>query len=280
MKPPYANIYDYADFRKFLKDYQENRQKEDWGFTKARFTRELGLPNTRSYFTNVLRDRHVTREFTERFISVLGLDKDESQYFRVLVDFNQATHDKQRELLFDQLISLNKTPRKFIQPGAYAYYSKWYHSAIRALLDVFDFKDDYKKLCGKFERPLFTRQVRESINLLKKLGFIQKNKEGFWKPTNKSISSGIYLKDELLKQYQLTCMELGKEALLGETRQLQNFSTVNLSLSGPILKKVEEKLQKFKSEVRSMVNKDPNPADRVYQLSIQLFPTTRKGEST
>ena len=85
-----SDIYAYLDFREFLRDYQQKRQAADRKFTKAHVCRLLGLPNTRSYFVNVLKDKEVTREFVERFIFAFRLGDEEAQYFRVLVQFNQS----------------------------------------------------------------------------------------------------------------------------------------------------------------------------------------------
>src|SRR4051794_34504975 len=125
MKGTHANIYEYADFRKYLEEYQAKRQAEDKTFSRIGICKLLGLPNTRSYFTDVLKGKQVSKNFVDRFIQVLDLGKEEAQYFRVLVQFNQAENENERELLFDQLISLNRTPKRFIDSKAYAFYKEW-----------------------------------------------------------------------------------------------------------------------------------------------------------
>src|SRR5947208_3140515 len=131
MNAKYANIFEHADFRKFLLEYQTNRHAVDKRFSRLGICKMLGLPNTRSFFTDVLNGRQVSKNYAERFVKVLELDKDEAQYFRVLVQFNQAENENERELLFDQLISLNRTPKKFIDADAYAYFKEWHHGAVR-----------------------------------------------------------------------------------------------------------------------------------------------------
>jgi uncharacterized protein (TIGR02147 family) len=81
----------------------------------------MHLPNTRSYFTDVLKGKKVAPTFTERFINVMELNKEEAQFFRALVKFNQAENLSEREIYFEQLISLNRTPKKVIDKKAYSY---------------------------------------------------------------------------------------------------------------------------------------------------------------
>lgn len=272
MKSAYANIYEYADFRKYLEEYQTKRQAVDKAFSRIGICKLLGLPNTRSYFTNVIKGKAVTKTFADRFIQVLELEKEEAQYFRVLVQFNQAEGESERELLFDQLVSLNRTPKKFIEEKAYAYYKDWVHGAVRAMLDVVDVKDDPAVLSRRLIPQVPVKKVKESLSLLSALGLIAKNGQGSWKATDKSITAGAYVQNELIKQYQLQCFELGKGAVIAPSGKPQNMSTLTLSMSHKMRDRLFQKLQKFKSEIRSMVHKDGDAAACLYQFNIQLFP--------
>ncbi len=268
-----CSVFDFVDFRLFLKDYQARRQAADKSFTRSRFCRELGLPNTRSFFNDIVKGtRPLSKTSVERFVSVMGMNENEAQYFRVLVDFNQSAHPRERELLFDQLVSLNSTPARVINPDEYEFYRHWHHTTIFSLLDVLEFRDDYAGLSKRIFPPVSAAAARASIALLKKLGLIRKRDDGVWKPTAKTLDSGRYVKNELVQQYQLQCLELSQRAMLRETRAPRNFSTVTLSISREAGALIERKLQKFKAEVRAIAHRETEPADRVYQLNIQYFP--------
>lgn len=269
-----ANIYEYLDFREYLRDYQKKRQATEKRFTKAYLCRLLGLPNTRSYFVNVLKDKEVSREFVERFILALSLGEDEAQYFRVLVQFNQSRNGREREFLFDQLISLNKSPKTLIPISAYRFYKEWFHSAIRALLDVVDVADikgDIDELVCRLQPPVPPARIRASLDLLRELDFIRRDGIGFWKPTDKCITAGSYVQDQLVKQYQLQCFELGKSALLSPDSGKRNFSTVTMSMTRETREKIEKKIRMLKSQIGALVNGDEGKAECVYQLNIQFF---------
>ena len=169
-KEKILNIFAYSDFRKYLVDYQKARQEIDKQFNKSEFARLLQLPNTRSYLIDIFNGKRVTGTFIERFISVLELDKDESKYFRILVSFNQAESIDEREMFFEQLIALNKTPKKVLEPALFSYYTKWHTSVIRALLDIIDFKDEYGVLAKKVIPAITIAEAKESVALLKALG--------------------------------------------------------------------------------------------------------------
>lgn len=275
MEKALPSIFQYNNFRRFLNDYQKARQEMDKHFTKSFICRSLGLPRTRSYFNDVLGGKEVTKTFVERFVKLLEFDRLQSQFFRVLVQFNQAETADEREFYFEQLISLNRTPTRTIEAKSYQYYSVWYHGAIRALLEVFDFYDDYAALSKKMFPSVSVKNVRDSIALLLDLGFIALNDKGFYKPTDKSITTGPMSQSEFIKQYQLQTIDLAKNVLLQNCHQPHTLTTNVVSISEEGYQRLQKQLKKFRAETRSLVHKDEKPADRVYYLNIQLFPISR-----
>ncbi len=270
------NIYEYNSFRKFLMDYQEAKRAVNRHFTKSAICKKLGLPNSRSYFNDVLNGKLVSSTYIERFVRLLEFDVDEARFFRVLVKFNQADDVYERELYFDQLISLNKTPKKFLDKNVYEYYTEWYHSSIRALLETFDFTEDYSALAKKLYPPVSEKKVKQSIDLLKRLGLVKKDKKGVLKVHEKSIVAGKDIQKELITQYQLKCFDAAKQALMKNKTMHQVFSTNTISISSEGYERLKKKLQQFKLEIRSLVHKDENPADRVYELNFQLYPKSKQ----
>lgn len=269
-------IFNYTDFRKFLHDYQKARYEIDNGYSKSSLCMRMGLLNSRSYFNDVLKGKKVTPDFIERFLRVLDLDSDESKYFRVMVKFNQAENMNERELYFRQLIASNKTQKQIVDLNTYEFYRKWYHVAIRTLLDTFDFSDNYIELSKKLIPQITVSQTKESIKLLGSLGLISKNEKGFYKPIQKALATKEFVKDELIKQYQLQCIELAGKALVSSDKNPKEIYTNTISISPACLKQIQEELTKFKSVVCTLVNNDENPADQVYQLNIQLFANSCK----
>jgi uncharacterized protein (TIGR02147 family) len=270
------NIFEYNDFRKFLNDYQEAKRAADRRFTKSAICKKLGLPNSRSYFNDVLNGKLVSTTYIERFVRLFDFDVDEARFFRVLVKFNQADDVYERELYFDQLISLNKTPKQYLDKNVFEYYTEWYHSTIRALLETFDFTEDYGILAKKLYPPVSEKKVRASIELLKRLGLVKKDKKGFLRVHEKSIVAGKDIQKELIKQYQLKCFDAARQALMKNRTMHQVFSTNTISISKEGYERLKKKLQRFKLEIRSLVHKDENPADRVYELNFQLYPKSKQ----
>lgn len=278
MSDSLPSIYHYSNYRQYLEDYRVARKKIDRSFTHSYICIKLGQENARSLFNNVVKGRkNLTPVFISRFIELLELDEEEGTFFRILVGFNQADNVKEKEYYFDQLIQLNNTPKKQIDKYAYQYYSEWWHSSIRSLLEIIDLKDDYKSLGQILIPEVATTYVKRSINLLKQLELIKVNEDGYWKPTEKAITTGDKNKDNLIKKYQLANLELSKLAMLsGNQIKPQKLSTMTFSISDKGFERVKNRVQQLRKEVASIIHKDEDQANRVYQLNLHLFPQTKE----
>jgi uncharacterized protein (TIGR02147 family) len=272
------SIFQYNNFRIFLKDYQEARYAVEKTFTKSFLCKMLGLPRTRSYFNDVLSGKEITETFVERFITLIGFTQDEAQFFSVLVKFNQTRNTDEREYYFDQLIQLNHTPVKIIDPKTYSFYKEWYHTTLRALLDIVNFKDNYAELAKRIYPPVGLSKIKKSIELMDQLGLIARNDKGYYKPTEKSIAAE-HCNDELIKQYQIQCIELAGQSVLTSGKKPHLIKTVTMCISLEGYNRLEKHLSSYILEVCSLVNKDEDLADRVYQLNVQLFPCSEGTEN-
>lgn len=272
------NIYAYSNYRKYLEDYRIARKKVDARFTHSYICAKLGQENARSLFNNIVKGRKsLTTVFINRFIDLLNLDEEESRFFRILVGFNQSDNIKEKEYYFDQLIQLNNTPKKRIDKFAYQYYSEWWHSALRALLEIVNIRDEYKKLGQLLIPEINAIFVKNSINLLKQLGLIHFNEEGYWKPTEKAITTGEKNKDSLIKKYQIENLNLSKLAMLNADQiKPQKLSTLTFSISEKGYNRIKSRIQQLRKEIGAIVHKDEDEANRVYHLNMHMFPQSKE----
>lgn len=241
----------------------------------------MGLPNSRSYFQDVLNGKFVSPLKVPLLIKIFDLDKEEAQFIRALINYNQSVDDpEERELLFEQLISLNRTPKTVIASASYAYYKEWHHCVVRAILNIVDFEKNgsYTKLAKKIFPPLTESQAKQSVNLLLSLDLIKENEKGFLKPTSKVITTGAYAKDEVFKMHQYKSLEIACEAILKNQKQPQRVITKMMSFSEEGYARVLKKIEDVSAEINAIVHKDEKPADRIYQLNMVFFPHSQRGQ--
>src|SRR6185369_4159464 len=81
-------------------------------------------------------------------------------------------------------------PAQRLRQDQFQFYSKWYHSVIRSLIEMAGFKDDFKRLAAALSPRITAREAEASVRLLEKLGLIVKNADGVYQATHKTITTG------------------------------------------------------------------------------------------
>ncbi len=93
------NIFEYLNYREFLKDAYEERHASDWRFSHRYIADKAGFDS--SMFNKILQGkRNLTERMVEIFASIFCGDDREKSYFANMVSFNQAkTQTESRQFL-------------------------------------------------------------------------------------------------------------------------------------------------------------------------------------
>jgi uncharacterized protein (TIGR02147 family) len=163
---------------------------------------------------------------------------------------------------------------QIVTTAQYRYYEKWYHSAIRALLEFVPFSDDYETI-GKLLVPVVgAKDVEESIALLKELKLIEIGADGNHYPTNAVISTGYDASGMAINTFVFNSLKLSESALGRFPKNERNYSVLTLGISENGFEEIRQELREFRRKVLKIAGDDK--ANRVYQFSFQLFPLSKK----
>lgn len=272
------HIYDYTDYRKFLKDYYTEARGRNRAFSYQVFSEKAGI-RSRGFLYNVVHGRRTLSNSHVFAVSqAMRLNRDESRYFENLVSLNQATTLKERNHFYERLCSIKakgSSPWKpqIVRKEQFEFYSKLHYSVVRSLIDMHGFKGDYEQL-ARCVRPRITpKQARKAVELLKKQGFIKKQKNGSWKVVNRSIATEPEVVSLAVLNFHKEAGELALKALQELPGQQRNISGVTLGISNDTYGRICEEIRAFRSRMLQIAEADDN-ADRVYQLNFQLFPVS------
>ncbi|WP_407457772.1 TIGR02147 family protein, partial [Fibrobacter sp.] len=163
---PYIDIFQFTHFRKFLEEYQAARAKVEPSFTRTEICALLGLEKSRSYFADVLRGKKVSPRMVQKFIEILQLDRKEAKYFETLVALDQAKTDAIRNAMIQELLKQHPNPQHIVNEDAYEYYSRWYNSALFAILDAMDVTDDMTPVQKRIFPKVPLGKLKDSLALL------------------------------------------------------------------------------------------------------------------
>ena len=272
----FIDIFQFTHFRKYLDEYQAARVQTDPDFTRAGACALLGLPKTRSYYNDIVKGKKLTGRMIPKFVEVLGLNKKEAKYFETMVNFDQAKTTTERNAFFDELIKQHPDPHHILNEDAYEYYNHWYNSVLFTALDVMDVSDDLEPIQKRIFPKVSVGTLKRSLELLERIGFVRKNEDGFWKSSRESVSSGAYNNNDLVRQYQLQCFELSKQALLADDDNPSDMGTFTFSVSDDAYQEIALEIQNLKAKVRKIITQDKKEATGVHQLNIHLFTNLKK----
>lgn len=220
--------------------------------------------------------RNLSEESIEKFIIGLDLNKQESDFFRNLVHFNQFKNSDEKNKAYQKLIGSQKYRKlKPLEKVKYDYYSKWYHPAIRELIAAKDYDGTSQWLSNKLFPEVSVDEVERSIHLLSELGFIVKNNKGQWEQAETILSTGQEVTSTMVNNYHKTILDLAKFMHDKLPAKERDVSTMTLGVHKDQAPKLKQMIYEFRQQVLSMVSCVDNPED-VLQLNIQLFPLTKR----
>ena len=270
------DIFQFTNFRKYLDEYQAARVLTDPDFTRAGACVLLGLPKTRSYYNDIVKGKKLSSRMIPKFVEVLGLNKKEAKYFEAMVNMDQAKTATERNAFFEELLKQHPDSHRILNEDAYEYYNHWYNSVLFTALEVVDVSDDLEPVQKLIFPKVSVGTLKRSLELLERLGFVRKNEDGFWKSCRDSVSSGAYNNSDLVRQYQLQCFELSKQALLASDESSSDMGTFTFSVSDDAFKAIAKEIQGLKAKVRKIIMQDKKKATGVHQLNIHLFTNLKK----
>jgi uncharacterized protein (TIGR02147 family) len=270
MKP----IFEYSDYRLFLRDYLLAVKSRGEKLTYEELGRKVGF-TSKGFVTQIIQGKcKIPKDKIRKFGMALELKKKERSYFELLVRFDQAKTHRAKNDNFKKLSSRFKTRIRHIGPDKYDFYSTWYYSAIRSLLGYFPFTGDYKKLAEQLTPAITPGQARKAVELLDRLSLIVKKEDGCYHLTGRILSTGDSVDSVALINFQKATMDLAKEALEKFPKERRDSSTLTLGLSKEGYRAAVGKIAALRKELLEIARFD-RQIDRVIQVNLHAFPLTK-----
>ncbi|MDB5102509.1 MAG: hypothetical protein JWP91_198 [Fibrobacteres bacterium] len=277
MPIPKPSIFEYINYREFLKDYYQWKKGITPSFSYTVFAKKVGF-GAKSFLPHVIEGkRDLSRDSIFRVGEAIGLDADSLSYFEDLVAFNQCKVLKQKAHFFSRLGSHKKAIKAHtFQLAQLEFFSTWYHSTIRELVTLFDFDEDYSILARMVRPRITANQAKQSVNLLLELGMIRKDGSRYAQ-SNLAVTTGDEVRSLVVQKYHSQNLNLAEVALEKTPSMERDISSLVVGLSKGGFETVKSHIRKFRKELIDIVERDAR-ASRVYHIGFQLFPTSESAE--
>jgi uncharacterized protein (TIGR02147 family) len=269
-----TDIFAYLDYRALLTDLLTRKHAAKTALSSRAVALKTGIDP--SYFSKVLKgSRNITHEQTIKIAEVVGFDTLQTEYFELLVRFNQANGHDAKRIYFEKMIKKNPAPAVArLTKEQYRFYNRWYHTVIRDLLHFYPHPRDYRAIAKMLLPAISPKQARDGVALLEKLGIIRPLSDGGYSLANEFITAGPEVKAFAIKNFQIAMMDMAKRALERLPKEKREISALTLSLSEQGFDEVKHAILEFKQKMFEIAQRDENISG-VYQINFQAFPVSR-----
>lgn len=272
------NVFKYTNFRTFLLDYYYDKKKLSPSFSYNSFSLKAGFKNKGFLYSVIHGNKNLSKSSIIKISRAIGFKSNEAEYFENLVFFNQAIDLLERAYFCEKLKTVKSTDRAIAEvqktrKDQYAFYSTWYHSAVRSLIDMYPFRDDYAWLAGNLYPPITVKQAKRSVKLLEKLGLIEQQKDGIYRVCGRDITTGDEFTSLAVLDFHKEASGLVKHSLDTVPRDRRNITGLTLGISERTYHRICDEIKAFRIKIVNLAHRD-HEADRAYQLNFHLFPIT------
>lgn len=272
-------VWEYTDYRAWLNAvFQARKEIYPW-YSYGVLAQRAGF-KARDFLYRVMKgEKKLSADGSVRLAGALDLSPREQEYFLALVEFNQAKKEAQRDQAWAKVQEvlvkgrITKIPRRLTAIHR-EILSEWHHVALRTLLEM---KPDpgVEAELGKRLLPVRSpASIRRSLKLLQDAGLVERQADGNWHAVDKSLVALSDVGPTALRQFHRECLALAAESLESVPVSERNVSGLTLGISEKTYGLLCQRLSEIHLEFSRMAELD-NEADRVYQLTLTLFPLSQ-----
>lgn len=267
-------MFDYLDYRAFLRDYYLAQKERGRGFSYRAFSRRAGLRSPNYLKLVIDGDRSLSSEMAGRFAQACGLEGEAAAYFVDLVQFNQAETAAERNAAYERLTSFKRYRKVHrLELAQAAYHSTWYLPAIRELAARKDFRADPAWIAARLRPTITPADAKRALEVLFELGLLVEDRRGRVKQGESLVSTGPETKGLHVGNYHRTMMARAAASIDEWPAAHRDISSLTLCMGPDGLRRLKDRIARFRRELLELSDLETDPRE-VVQVNFQLFPLT------
>ena len=269
------DVLEYTNYRQYIADYYAEKKAKS-AFTWQVLTHAAGFSSP-VYLKYVSEGRfNLSEDAAARVASAMGLENYELDYFCEMVKFDHAKKDEEKKAIFNKMLAIADIHKvRIIEGDSFRYFESWKNPVLRELAPAMP---GAKPLAlAKACRPEVTAaEVSESLNFLLKSNFLQKDENGNYVQTEKSITTGpMDVTPLAVRGMHRQMGEFALDAIEGVSQDERHFSGLTLGVTRSAYDEIVQEIAAFRKKIIAIATRD-DETDEVYRLNVQFFPMTKK----
>jgi uncharacterized protein (TIGR02147 family) len=268
------SVFDYVDYRLFLKALQESRKVQGRISSNAAFARKGGLESPNYWGLVLSGKRNLSPVTVQKFSKAVGISGKAALYFENLVFFNQARTVDERQAYFDRLktLAIGERSKPFSLLSSHVeVLSNWYCVAIREMVSLANFSEDDGFIFRSLKSKVTRKEIREAIDTLLKTGLLARDSQGRLQPAEPHVNYKEAGANFAVRNLHLQMINRAQAALLEDSVENRNMTSSTLSFRSSDLPLLKKDVEEFTNKICMKYGNSPEVSDSVIQFNSQMF---------
>ena len=271
-------VVDYTDYRKFIQDYYDACKRSS-AFTWREFAKKAGFSS--AVYLKYVAERKKNLSVASANVVAMAMDLTgfEQTYFVAMVSYANARGDAAKRAAFEEMCALAKAHKvRILGNEEFDYFKSWRNPVLRELAPHMPGAKplDLARACIP---EISAGEVSETLQFLVKAELLQKDSQGNYSQTDKSISMGpVDAVPVAARDMQRQMGEFAVKALNMPLSE-RDMSGLVLGLTARGYERIKKDLAECRRRIVAIATED-DETERVYRLNMQLFPMTEKISSS
>lgn len=278
--PALPTPYAYLDYRAYLSDWFTAKKKANPKFSHRMFARLAGQKSPSLLHHVIHGARNLTPATTTAFSGAMKLPTAEAEFFALLVRLGQATTDDERNEAWERIAATRRfREARKVDGAGVEYLSHWFYPAIRELAYRPDFRDEPDWIAQTLRPKVPRSRVARALEVLRELKLLVEDDHGTLRPADATVVTPHEVAGLAVHNYHQGMLSRAAEAIDAFAPEERQFGGLTVAVPEELVPVLKQELAAFQERFLHLCDTAEAPAERVYQLNIQLFPLSEPRES-
>jgi len=273
------SIFDYLDYRKYLSALF-NYLKETENITLRLFSRRAGF-NSHSFLKQIIDgDRSASIAAAPKIAKGFDLSDKEGDYLELLIKFSLAESLAEKNKIYKKIV--NSKPRdkvSKIEKENYDLFSKWHIMAIREMVTMSNFKEDYSWISKNLLPNISAKEAREAIRLLLDHNFLKRDQKGKLIQEIPILTTGSEVDSLFILNYHVNLLNLVANSIQISSELWRDVSSLSFVINRDQFEFIKTRVTDFRAELLQYIKDSEkigaegtvDTDSHLYYLNLQLF---------
>lgn len=277
MPNPKPDIFEYLDYRLFLKDAFDALKAAAPRLSYRSFATHAGFTSPNFLQQVIKGTRALNSTHLVSAAKAFRLNKQETDFFQCLVGYAQARSTDEKNLFYQKILRNKRYGSiRTLDKRQYDFFSQWFVPVVRELLVHPEGKGDSTWIAERIFPRLTVSQVEKAKTLLLELGLARwEEADGRWRIVDAVVRTESEATHLAFRNYHMSAIQLAHDAVKQFAPSERDIRSVTLGLNEAGYAELKARMEMVWKEVLEFAATQ-GEADRVYQVNLQVFPLVKE----